>query len=332
METPFLEVDNLTVHFSRSVGVLGRFSKTTKAVEKVSFGMNESEVLCLVGESGSGKTTLGRCIAALVKPTSGKVMFMGADVTKFRGHALHEYRKQVQMVFQDPFGSLNPRNDAHTIIATPIRKLNGEKKREDVDAEVTRLLQEVGLGLDVMHKLPHQLSGGERQRVSVARALASRPRILVADEPVTMLDASLRMSFLQLFASLRKRRNMALLLITHDLASAKVMGGNTAVMYLGRIVEYGPTSTILSRPQHPYTELLLASTPRMNALYATDETMSTIEKSQRVSKGCVFRPRCPYATQVCAEVEPPLETKTGGHPTACHNWLNRPQQSGGAAS
>jgi peptide/nickel transport system ATP-binding protein len=331
MESPLLEVDNLTVHFSKSVGALGRFSKTTKAVEKVSFGMNESEVLCLVGESGSGKTTLGRCIAALVKPTSGRVRFMGTDVTRLRGRALHEYRKQVQMVFQDPFGSLNPRNDAFTIISTPIRRLNGEKNKDEVKSQVIRLVQEVGLDPEVVHKLPHQLSGGERQRVSVARALASKPRILVADEPVTMLDASLRMNFLQLFAGLRKRRNMALLLITHDLASAKVMGGNTAVMYLGRIVEYGPTSAILSRPQHPYTELLLASTPRMNVPYATDETMSTIEKSQRISQGCVFRPRCPYATQMCAEAEPPLEVKTAGRLTACHNWLNRPEQGGGAA-
>lgn len=323
MEGSFLEVDNLTVHFSKSVGVLGRFSKITKAVEKVSFGMKESEVLCLVGESGSGKTTLGRCIAALVKPTSGKVLFKGVDVTRFRGRELHQYRKEVQMIFQDPFASLNPRNDAFSIISTPIRKLNGEKDRTKVREEVNHLLLEVGLGTEVMHKLPHQLSGGERQRVSVARALASRPRILVADEPVTMLDASLRMSFLQLFASLRKRRNMALLLITHDLASAKVMGGNTAVMYFGRIVEYGPTGAILSRPQHPYTELLLASTPRMNTPYATDEIMSTIEKSQKVTRGCVFRPRCPYATQICTEVEPPLEMKTRSHLAACHNWIGR---------
>jgi oligopeptide/dipeptide ABC transporter ATP-binding protein len=187
-------------------------------------------------------------------------------------------------------------------------------------------LDDVGLQSDVVRKLPHQLSGGERQRVSIARALASHPKVLIADEPVSMLDASLRLNFLALFDKLRDERKMSILLITHDLATAKVMGGRTAVMYLGRLVELGPTSDILSEPHHPYAELLLTATPRMKDRDSGEE-ITTIEKSERVSKGCVFRPRCRYATEVCAEVEPVLEVKTEAHLAACHNWIGRPGEN-----
>jgi oligopeptide/dipeptide ABC transporter ATP-binding protein len=318
-----LDVRNLTVHFRKSLGFLSRLGRTTKAVEDVSFGLGEVDTLCLVGESGSGKTTLGRCIAALTRPTSGKILYRGEDVAKLRGAKLKNYRKEVQMVFQDPFASLNPRHDAFTTLSIPIRKLTDERDPAKIRDEVMSLLDDVGLQSDVVRKLPHQLSGGERQRVSIARALASHPKVLIADEPVSMLDASLRLNFLALFDKLRDERKMSILLITHDLATAKVMGGRTAVMYLGRLVELGPTSDILSEPHHPYAELLLSATPRMKDRDSGEE-ITTIEKSERVSKGCVFRPRCKYATGVCAEVEPPLEVKTESHLAACHNWIGRP--------
>jgi oligopeptide transport system ATP-binding protein len=323
-----LEIRDLTVHFSKAVGFLGRLAMTTKAVDNVSLVLRESDILCLVGESGSGKTTLARCIAALTKPTSGSVIYQGVDVTKLKGSRLRHYRKEVQIVFQDPFSSLNPREHVSTFLSIPIRRLLGEKDSKRVLEEVYSLLKEVGLNEnEVINKLPHQLSGGERQRVSIARALASHPKILIADEPVSMLDASLRMNFLNLLERLQSERNMAILLITHDLATAKVMGGRTAVMYLGKVVEIGPTGDILSRPHHPYSELLLAATPRMNPIETPEEEVTTIEKSERVMKGCVFRPRCKYATGICADIEPKLEEKTTSHLAACHNWLNRPQSN-----
>jgi len=320
-----LEVRNLTVHFSKSFGFLGRIGRTTKAVEDVSFDLGEVDTLCLVGESGSGKTTLGRCIAALTRPTSGTVLYREKDVSRLRGAELLNYRKEVQMVFQDPFASLNPRHEVFTVLSVPIRKLTGEKDPGKIHKEVLALLDDVGLQTDVARKLPHQLSGGERQRVSIARALASHPKVLIADEPVSMLDASLRLNFLALFEKLRTERQMSIILITHDLATAKVMGGRTAVMYLGRLVELGPTSEILSEPHHPYSELLLAATPRMKDKTAAEEEVTTIERSERVTRGCVFRPRCKYATGICAEAEPPLEVKTESHMAACHNWIGRPE-------
>jgi oligopeptide/dipeptide ABC transporter ATP-binding protein len=322
VESPILEVRNLSVYFSKSLGFLDRIGRTTKAVDGVSLELGELDVLCVVGESGSGKTTLGRTIAALTRPTSGEVLYQGTNISKLRGKALRKYRKDVQMVFQDPFASLNPREDVQTIISMPMIKLTGEKDGQKLSEACIDLLEDVGLQSDVLHKLPHQLSGGERQRISIARALASQPKILIADEPVSMLDASLRLNFLALFNRLMNEHKMSILLITHDLATAKVMGGRTAVMYLGKLVELGPTADILSEPHHPYSELLLSASPRMRADELAGE-VTTIEKSEKVTKGCVFRPRCKYATSVCAETEPPLESKSEDHLAACHNWINR---------
>ena len=322
MEPPLLEVRNLSVHFTKSLGFLSRIGRTTKAVDDVSLQMGELDVLCVVGESGSGKTTLGRTIAALTHPTSGDVLYRGTSVPKLRGEALRRYRKDVQMVFQDPFASLNPRDDVQAILTMPMVRLAGEKDKDKLTERCISLLQDVGLQSDVLRKLPHQLSGGERQRISIARALASNPKILIADEPVSMLDASLRMNFLALFNQLMNEHKMSILLITHDLATAKVMGGRTAVMYLGKLVELGPTADILSEPHHPYAELLLESSPRMKDDASAGE-IAAIEKSEKVAKGCVFRPRCKYATGICAETEPPLEAKSEEHLAACHNWINR---------
>lgn len=321
LEEKLLEINDLSVHFAKSFGFLDRIGRTTKAVDGVSVAMGDLGVLNVVGESGSGKTTLGRVVAALQRPTSGKVLFRGVDISNLKGADLRKYRKDVQMVFQDPFASLNPRETIYAIISMPMIKLTAEKDKGKLREYCTSLLKDVGLQPDVLDKLPHQLSGGERQRVSIARALASHPKVLIADEPVSMLDASLRLSFLNLLNKLMKEYKMSILLITHDLATAKVMGGKTAVMYLGRIVEYGPTSEVLSKPHHPYAELLLATSPRMREEGAGDVT--TIEKSEKVTKGCMFRPRCKYATAVCAETEPPLDAKTQDHLAACHNWLNR---------
>ncbi|MHB8567497.1 MAG: oligopeptide/dipeptide ABC transporter ATP-binding protein [Nitrososphaerales archaeon] len=323
---PLLKVGNLSVTFSKEFGFLGRRTRTTNAVDNVSFELFPNETLSLVGESGSGKTTIARCISALATPTSGSVLYNGEDVTKISGSKLLAYRKEVQIIFQDPFGSLSPFQNVFSVVATPIRRLVGERDHEKISKRVLELLDEVGLEPnEIVQKLPHQLSGGERQRVNIARALASQPKILVADEPVSMLDASQRLNTLYLLMELQARHNLSILMITHDLATSKVMRGRTAVLYLGKLVEIGSTEGVLTGPHHPYTELLISAAPRTKFLTESpvEVPASTIEKSEGLVGGCVFRNRCKYATQVCIDVEPPLEQKSDNRTVACHNWLNR---------
>ncbi len=305
---------------------MGRRSKTTRAVDNISFELNPNETLSLVGESGSGKTTVARCVTALIPPTSGSVKYRGTEVTELRGKNLLNYRKEVQIVFQDPFGSLNPFHDVSVVISTPIKRLLDVRDSAKVAEIVGGLLVEVGLEpTEVLHKLPHQLSGGERQRVNIARALASEPKILVADEPVSMLDASQRLNTLYLLKEIQAKRGISILMITHDLATSRVMGGKTAVMYLGKMFENGPTEDVLTSPLHPYTELLITAAPKAD--FAKENPVelygATIEKSEKLVGGCVFRSRCKYATQICSEVEPPLDLKFADRSAACHNWLGK---------
>ncbi len=320
-----LKVSNLSVTFTKESGALRKHKSIVKAVDDVSFEVYESEVLSLVGESGSGKTTIARCVSALAKPTSGSILWEGKNVVTVKGSNLKEYRRQVQIVFQDPFESIYPRHDVFTAIAIPIMRLAHEKNHARIREIVSQLLLEVGLQPDVhMYRLPHQLSGGERQRVNIARALAPKPKLLVADEPITMLDASQRLNILSLLARLKRERRLTVLLITHDLASAKLMSDRTAVMYMGKIVELGPTKIILSKPHHPYAQMIVDATPKLGgANYGNFAEFTTgIEESMKVKQGCVFRPRCAYATRVCEEQEPALLEKTKDHYAACHNPLN----------
>ena len=323
--TPLLEVRNLSVTFHKEFGFLGRRSRTTKAVDNVSFELHQNETMCLVGESGSGKTTVARCVTALTTPTSGTVKYWGENTAKLRGANLLKYWKDVQIIFQDPFGSLTPFHDVQTVISTPIKRLLGENDPNTTITVVRSLLREVGLEPDeVLRKLPHQLSGGERQRVNIARALASQPKLLVADEPLSMLDASQRLNTLYLLKEIQAKRKFAILLITHDLATSTVMGGRTAVMYLGKMFEISPSDQLLKAPFHPYTELLISAAPRVDFASADvpEPYGSTIEKSERLVGGCIFRNRCKYSTQICSEVEPPLVAKSTDRAVACHNWLH----------
>jgi oligopeptide/dipeptide ABC transporter ATP-binding protein len=229
------------------------------------------------------------------------------------------------MIFQDPFDSLDPRQTVFETVSTPLRLLGGEKDPAKISETVVRLVSEVGLDPNVvLQRLPHQLSGGERQRVNIARALAPSPKVLVADEPVTMVDASQRLEILSLLLDLKSERNLSVILVTHDLASARAMADRIAVMYLGRMVELGSARDVFSNPHHPYTELILSATPTLESgveltnLSAADQ----IGKTEIVSKGCVFRPRCKYSTSVCSEIEPSLELKSSYHLAACHNALS----------
>jgi oligopeptide/dipeptide ABC transporter ATP-binding protein len=321
---PIMSISNLRVSFWAPSGFLGRKSSIIQAVDDVSFNVYPSETLSLVGESGSGKTTTARCIMRLTNRYSGSVVYDGVDIRTLKGKALLNYRRNVQVIYQDPYESLSPRENVFTAISTPLRLLTNQNDTSRLFHLVSDLLTEVGLDPEkVMNKLPHQLSGGERQRVNIARALAPKPKILVADEPITMLDASQKLKILSLLVQLKLKRNLTMLLITHDLASARIVSDRTAIMYLGRIVEIGPTEAILTRPHHPYTELILHSTPRLGRpLRLTDESLVTIEESQRVERGCIFRPRCNYATAICEQVDPKLEEKSKFQFAACHNSLN----------
>jgi peptide/nickel transport system ATP-binding protein len=325
-----LDISNLRVEFTKLRSALRRTRTTINAIDGVSFQVYQSEVLSVVGESGSGKTTVAKCILGLIVPTSGSIKYNGIEVTKLKGKELKDYRRSVQVIYQDPFESLSPRLDVYTTLSIPIRRLTGETDEARITEIVNRLLSEVRLDpKETIHKLPHQLSGGERQRINIARALAPNPKLLIADEPITMLDASQRLNILSLLTEVKAKRAFTMLLITHDLASAKIMSDRTAVMYSGKLVEIGPTHAMLSRPHHPYTELILNATPRLTettqaareALYAAGYT-SGIEESQGKHSGCVFAPRCKYVTTICNETEPPLLAKSQSHLAACHNALN----------
>lgn len=254
-QAPLLEVSNLCVYFHTR-------NEEVKAVDNVSFTVAESESVSIVGQSGSGKTTLGRCIVNLLKPTSGIVRLNGVNVSDLRGKGLLNYWKQVQMVYQDPFESLDPGQDVFTTLSIPLRRLAGEKEATKIAGKVDQLLNEVGLDPDhARNKYPHQLSGGERQRVNICRALTANPKLLIADEPITMLDASQRLNILRLLFDLKVKRNLTLVLITHDLHSAMLTTQKTMVMYKGKFVEMGDTQTVFSQPKDPYVKLILESTP-----------------------------------------------------------------------
>ncbi len=323
---PLLRVENLRAYFSTAHGYFSRGDSVIKAVDNVTFNVDESEFVSIVGESGSGKTTIARCVMGLTSPSAGSIKFNGMEVSGLKGRDRLDYWRSVQVIYQDPFESLNPRRNVFSTIANPMRHLAGEKNNGVIEETVIRLLKEVGLNPDkVMRRLPHQLSGGERQRVNIARALAPNPKLLIADEPITMLDAAQRFNVISLLIQLRAKRKLSILMITHDMSSARLASDRILVMYLGKLVEVGQSQSIFAKPHHPYTELILTSTPGLQttAQLGEDQTSSAVlEESLDVTQGCIFRPRCKYATQVCASVEPELLEKSRAHLAACHNPLN----------
>jgi len=288
---------------------------TIRAVDEVSLEIGQGEVLCLVGESGSGKTTLGKMIAGLISPSTGRILFEGADIGALRGDAWRAYRRAVQIVHQDPYASLNPTKTVLEILAAPLR-LYWRQGAGELRVRAASLLERVELAPPeaFVDKFPHQLSGGQRQRVSLARALSVQPRFLVADEPVSMIDVSLRVSLLNLLARLRSETGVGCLFITHDLAVARYFGaaGRTAVMYLGRLVEVGPTAAVVERPQHPYTRALLAAVPEADPRLTRARAPMRLRDADvpdalGVPAGCSFHPRCPWCEpSLCDMVRPDL--------------------------
>jgi len=317
-----LEVKNLKKYFPIRGGIFSRVVANVKAVEDVSFAVKRGEVVGLVGESGSGKTTVGRTILRLIEPTAGEVWFDGVDITKVNKATMREYRKRMQIIFQDPFASLNPRMSVGDIIGEAMTIHNLAKGRER-EQRVAALLERVGLSPNHMRRYPHEFSGGQRQRIGIARALAVDPDFIVADEPVSALDVSIQAQVVNLLLDLKEELGLTLLFIAHDLGVVEYISDRVVVMYLGRIMEIAPSKELYTNPIHPYTEALLSAVPIPDPTVKRERIIlqGDIPSPINPPSGCVFRTRCPLATKECAEVVPPLEEVSPGHFKAC---IHRP--------
>ena len=307
--------------------LVSREALTVKAVDGISFNLRKGEIFGLVGESGSGKTTTGRLLLRLTEPTEGKVLYKGKDITKLSGKQMKHLRREMQIIFQDPFESLDPHMVIKDIVAEPLRIQRVARTREEVDERVKQILSDVELQPpeEFMLRFPHELSGGQRQRVAVARAFVLNPEFIVADEPVSMLDVSIRAEILLLMLQLVQKMGASVLLVTHDLALARHVCDRVAVMYLGRIVELGDTETVVRNPVHPYTSALIAAVPvpdpsskRLGEVIS-GEIPSPIDPPP----GCNFHTRCPYAHMRCMSEIPPLIEVEKSHWAACH-LVDRP--------
>ncbi|GAA4725179.1 ABC transporter ATP-binding protein [Phytohabitans rumicis] len=305
---PLLQVSGLRVDFGR-----------TRAVRDVDLEILEGETLGLVGESGCGKSTLGRALVRVTEPTGGTIHYRGLDITRLSGTVFRRTRAELQMVFQDPFGSLNPRRRVADIIAEPLRRARG-MSRAAARPVVDDLLDQVGLGREAGERRPHEFSGGQRQRVGIARALAPSPRFVVADEPVSALDVSIQAQVVNLLADLIRDRGLTMLFISHDLGVVRHIADRIAVMYLGQIIEIADRDAFFAGPAHPYSEALLSSVPTVSRAPARERIELTGEPPDPADPpaGCAFHPRCRYAIDTCRTSPPPLRPLPGGRSVRCH--------------
>lgn len=320
-ERPLLVVRELKKHFplSRQAG-LRRVRETVRAVDGVSFTIRSGETLGLVGESGCGKSTTGRAILRLIEPTHGTVEFDGVNLLKLSAPDLRKVRKELGVVFQDPMSALNPRMTVGDIVSEPLRVHGLVRGRRAALAEAGALLERVGLDATNVHRYPHEFSGGQRQRVGIARAIATKPRLIVLDEPISALDVSVRAQILNVLMDLQEDLGLAYLLIAHDLSVVRHVCDRVAVMYLGVIVEEAPPEELFARPLHPYTQALLAAVPHPDPRHRLDRAPieGDVPSPTDIPKGCRFRPRCPLAAEQCAVAEPPLRPIGSRRKVACH--------------
>jgi len=316
---PLLEVDGLVKHFAVKAGYFGGDGGVVHAVDDVSFALDRNETLGLVGESGCGKSTTGRLVLRLLEPTSGTICFDGTEIHSLRGRALRDLRRRMQIVFQDPYASLNPRMRVQEILAEPM-VIQG--RRREVKARVPQLLDMVGLHSEHATRYPHEFSGGQRQRIGIARSLALDPDLVVLDEPVSALDVSIQAQVLNLLAELQERLGLAFLFIAHDLSVVRHISDRIAVMYLGKIVEIGAAAAIYSGAGHPYTQALLSAVPepdpRRERIRRRIVLEGDLPSPIDPPTGCRFRTRCWKAQELCETEEPALVDRGQGHPVACH--------------
>jgi len=316
-----VEVKNLKMYFPITKGLVRRKIGDIKAVDDISFEIKEHETLGLVGESGCGKTTTGRCILRLYRPTSGNIIFAGRDISVMRERSIRPLRRNMGAVFQDPLGSLNPRQTAGSIVADPLIVHHMVKNGNERNEKVAELFRLVGLDPDMMDRVPHEFSGGQRQRIGVARALACRPSLVVCDEPISALDVSIQAQIINLLEELQEKLGLTYLFIAHDLSVVQHISDRVVVMYLGRIVEIADSQELYDNPLHPYTQALLSAIPIPDP--TIDETRRRIILKGEVPSptnppsGCHFHPRCNLATGECRESRPELRDARGGHQVAC---------------
>ncbi len=317
MAEPLLVVEDLKVHYPIGKSLL-KEGVILRALDGVSFTVGKGEVVGLVGESGSGKTTLGRAVLRLVEPTSGKVQLGGKEVTTLPPADLKALRSKMQIIFQDPYASLNPRMSVGQTLGEALM-LHKIGTRKDRDQRIGDLLEQVGLPRSAAARFPHEFSGGQRQRIGIARALAVNPEFIVADEPVSALDVSIQAQIINLLQDLRRELGLSLLFIGHDLSVIEFLCDRVIVLYLGRVMEMGTAAELYSNPRHPYTRALLDAAPVPDPTIRRERITLKGDLPSPVNppSGCVFRTRCPYAIEACAEVVPPLETLESGHRVAC---------------
>ncbi|WP_245318195.1 MULTISPECIES: dipeptide ABC transporter ATP-binding protein [unclassified Mesorhizobium] len=326
MNGPLLKVDNLTKHYPLGSGLFKKTIPVVRAVQDVSFSVEAGETLCIVGESGCGKSTVARLLMRLTDPTGGRVLIDGIDIADLKKHELRAYRRRMQMVFQDPYSSLNPRLTAGQIITEPVENFErlSRKQRQALAAE---LLQKVGMSPQMKDRFPSELSGGQRQRLGIARALALKPSLIIADEAVSALDVSVQAQILNLLMDLQQQMGIAFVFISHDLGVVEHIGHRVAVMYLGRIVELAPCEALFAKPIHPYTEALIAAAPVPDPARVRLEVLVEGEVPSPINppSGCAFHPRCPLAVERCRMEVPSLVPMPDGRSVACHvrSDLNR---------
>jgi peptide/nickel transport system ATP-binding protein/oligopeptide transport system ATP-binding protein len=317
---PLLEVEDLVKRFEVRKGAFGRVTDYVRAVDGVSFTIGAGETLCLVGESGCGKSTTGKTVLKLLEPTAGTIRLRGKDITGYGRKEMHTVRRDVQIVFQDPYSSINPRMSAGNYVGEPL-VVHGIASGKEKERQVTELFQKVGLRPDQMRRYPHEFSGGQRQRLAIARALALNPALIIADEPVSALDVSIQASVINLMMDLQRDLGLSYLFISHDIGVVEHIGHRIAVMYLGEVVELAERKSIFTAPRHPYTAALLSAVPIPDPRARRDRRIllsGDVPSPMNPPPGCRFHTRCPFAQDRCKQEAPEFREMAPGHRCACH--------------
>lgn len=324
MQQPILEVNGLKKYFPIQGGVFGKKVGEVKAVDDVSFHVREGEILGIVGESGSGKSTTGKSILRLIEPTEGEVKFQGKDITKLGSGEIRKLRRDMQIIFQDPYASLNPRHTVEKIIGEPLL-VHGVSSKSERKERVQELLEVVGLSAYHASRYPHQFSGGQRQRIGIARALANNPKMIICDEPVSALDVSVQSQILNLMEDLRDEFNLTYIFIAHDLSVVKHISDRVGVMYLGRMVELAEKDALYDNPKHPYTQALLSAVPEADPDIVKERIIleGDVPSPANPPTGCAFHTRCPFAMDICSQVRPEFEPVDDQHFVACHLYNSK---------